>query len=344
MADNTVVVDRPTESPRPAAPIRRVMAIGRGLATNRSSGMAVALLMLCLFGWLSAPQFLTISNGLNVAQQVSLIGIMAVGMTFVIVAGDIDLSVGSIYALASVVAADLLDNGRSAAVAVAAGVLVGCCAGAINGIATVAFKIPSFIVTLGTLSVFRGVSLLMTDGDPISLNQSEPNINQFGLLGGGKVAGGISVQALVLVVVAVLGALLLSHSRFGYHVYAVGGSATAARLCGINVNLVRILSFVISGALAAVAGLIGLSFLLYVQGVSGAGLELTVITAVIVGGTALFGGAGTVAGTVIGVLIIGVLNNVLVLRGVSSFWQTTVIGLVIIGAVAFDAVVRRRAA
>jgi ribose transport system permease protein len=348
--DDQTVIGRPTELTWLTEPMRkadsqpsRAQAVGRRLATNRSSGMAVALVALCLFGWISSSKFFTTGNGLNIAQQVALIGIMAVGMTFVIVAGDIDLSVGSTYALASVVSADLLENGQSAAVAVAAGLLVGCAAGTVNGIATVVFAIPSFIVTLGTLSVFRGISLLMTDGNPISLNQSDPNVSQFSVLGTGKVAGGVSVQTCIFVAVAIVGGLLLSRSRFGYHVYAVGGSATAARLCGINVNLVRILNFAISGTLAALAGIIGLAFLLYVQGVTGTGLELTVITAVIVGGTALFGGSGTVIGTVIGVLIIGVLNNVLVLRGVPSFWQTTVIGLVIISAVAFDALVRRRA-
>jgi ribose transport system permease protein len=343
--DNTVTVDRlASPSVESVAPSRRARRLARSLIKNRSSGMAVALIVLCAYGAVSSGQFLSAGNALNVAQQISIVGIMAVGMTFVIVAGDIDLSVGSIYALASVSAAMVLDSGRSAAAAVVVGLAVGAVAGVVNGVATVAFRIPAFIVTLGTLSVFRGVSLLMTEGNPISLKEAQPNVAQFAVLGTGKLGGQLSAQAAIFLVVAVLGALLLSRTRFGYHVYAVGGSQTAARLCGINVDLVRVLNFVISGMLAALAGIIGLAFLLYVQGVSGTGLELTVITAVIVGGTALFGGAGTVFGTAIGVLIIGVLNNVLVLRGVSSFWQTTVIGLVIIAAVAFDALVRRRSA
>lgn len=339
---DTLITAPQRPAPAPVSRLGGTVEAAKGVLSNRSSGMAVALVVLCLVGAFSSPQFLTSSNAMNVAQQVALIGIMAVGMTFVIVAGDIDLSVGSIYALASVVTADILLSGHSAGLAVVAGLLVGAVAGAINGIITVAFNIPSFIVTLGTLSVYRGVSLLLTDGSPISLDQNQPNIAQFGELGTGKVFGEVSVQALILAAVAVAGALLLARTRFGYHVYAVGGSQTAARLCGINVNLVRVLNFVISGVAAALAGIVGLAFLLYVQGVSGAGLELTVITAVIVGGAALFGGSGTIVGTIVGVLIIGVLNNVLVLQGVSSFWQTTVIGLVIVAAVAFDALMRRR--
>ncbi|WP_271985633.1 ABC transporter permease [Pseudoclavibacter terrae] len=306
--------------------------------------MALALLALCIAGALSSPEFFTLSNGLNIAQQVSIIGIMAVGMTFVIIAADIDLSVGSIYALSSVTSAQVLAQGQSMTLAIAVGLGAGALAGLLNGILVVGFKIPSFIVTLGTLSMFRGISLLLTEGSPISLNESMANVAQFAVIGQGKLFEQVPVQVLIFLAVIVAGVILLTRSRFGFHVYAVGGSPTASRLAGINVSLIRVLNFVISGTLAGLAGLIGLSFLLYVQGVSGSGLELTVITAVIVGGTALFGGSGSIIGTVIGVLIIGVLNNVLVLHGVSSFWQTTVIGVVIIAAVAFDAFVRRRAA
>lgn len=337
MSDITQVSTRVQRPSGTFAPFRRVLR-------NRSSGMALALLALCIVGAFSSPQFFTLSNGLNVAQQVSIIGIMAVGMTFVIIAGDIDLSVGSIYALASVTAAQVLAQGQSMLLAVAVGLGVGAIAGAVNGLLVVAFKIPSFIVTLGTLSVFRGVSLLLTEGSPISLKEGLANIDQFAVIGQGRLFGQVPVQAVIFLAVAIAGVLLLTRSRFGFHVYAIGGSPTAARLAGINVSLIRVLNFAITGILAGLAGLIGLSFLLYVQGVSGAGLELTVITAVIVGGTALFGGSGSIIGTVIGVLIIGVLNNVLVLHGVSSFWQTTVIGIVIIAAVAFDAFIRRRTA
>ncbi|MGQ4617149.1 ABC transporter permease subunit [Nocardia sp. R7R-8] len=256
--------------------------------------------------------------------------------------GDIDLSVGSIYALASVVSAQLLVSGHSMAVAAVAGLAVGAGAGVVNGLAVVRFGIPSFIVTLGTLSVFRGISLLLTSGSSISLDRTRVNVAQFATIGNYKVFGQIPLQAVIFVLVAIGFGLLLSRTRFGFHVYAVGGSQTASELCGINVDLVRVLNFAISGVLAAAGGLVGLSFLLYVQGVSGNGLELTVITAVIVGGAALFGGSGSVRGTVIGVLTIGVLNDVLVLRGISSFWQTTVSGLVIIAAVAFDVTVRKR--
>jgi ribose transport system permease protein len=303
--------------------------------------MAGALVVLCAVGAVLSPQFLTASNAVDVAQQVSLIGIMAVGMTYVIVSGEIDLSVGSIYALASVVTAQLLAAGRSAGVSVAAGLVAGVLAGACNGLLAVFLRIPSFIVTLGSLSVYRGISLLATDGAPISLDLGQRQVEQFAVLGGGRVAN-IPVQVLLFGGVLVVGGLALARSRLGYHLYAVGGSPQASRLCGINVAATKVIAFAVSGLCAALAGVVGLSFLLYVQGVSGQGLELGVITAVIVGGAALFGGSGTVAGTLVGVLIIGLLNNILVLKGVSSFWQTTVVGVVIVAAVAVDAVARRR--
>jgi ribose transport system permease protein len=150
------------------------------------------------------------------------------------------------------------------------------------------------------------------------------------------------MQLIVMLVLVAVGGFVLRFTRFGYHVYAVGGSREAARLCGIAVGRIRIISFVIVGALSALAGIAGLSFLLYVQGTTGTGLELLVITAVIIGGAALFGGSGTMLGTVVGVFLIGTLQNVLILAGISSFWQTVVIGVVIIAAVALDTWVRKR--
>lgn len=311
------------------------------LVRQREIGVITALLALCVYGTFGTDGFASRDNLLNVGQQASLIGIMAVGMTFVIISGEIDLSVGSTYVLASMVVGMLLQRNVNWVVAVLLGVLLGAIAGVINGVLTVALKLPSFIVTLGTLSVFRGTALLLTDAAPISLDQSLPNISSFSYLGTGKLFG-IPMQLIIMLAVVIIGAFVLHFTRFGYHVYAVGGSREAARLCGIPTTAVRIASFAILGALSALAGIIGLSFLLYAQGTTGTGLELLVITAVIIGSAALFGGSGTMLGTLVGVLLIATLQNVLILARISSFWQTIVIGVVIIASVAFDTWVRHR--
>lgn len=327
-------------APPSRGPLRR--AVDR-VVYQREIGVIVALAALGLYGWLGTDGFAATDNLLNVGQQASLIGIMAVGMTFVVICGEIDLSVGSIYALASMVVGQLLSQGVNWVLAAAVGLLIGAAAGAVNGLITVAFGLPSFIVTLGTMSVFRGVALLMTNATPISLDSSDANIHAFSYLGTGKPLG-IPLQLIIMLGVVALGAAVLRLSRFGYHVYAVGGSREAARLCGIATTRVRITSFAIAGALSALAGTVGLAFLQYVQGTTGTGLELLVITSVIIGGAALFGGSGTMLGTLIGILLIATLQNVLILAGISSFWQTVAIGLVIIASVAFDTWVRRRAA
>jgi ribose transport system permease protein len=331
----------PATAPPPVAQQDMRPSLLRRVLYQRELGVIAALLILCLYGTIGTDGFLTADNLLNVGQQGSLIGIMAVGMTFVIITGEIDLSVGSIYVLASTVVGVLLTHGMAWELALVIGMLVGAAAGLVNGLITVGLGLPSFIVTLGTLSVFRGVALLSTNAAPINLDASEHNIDQFSLIGTGTWLG-IPMQLVIMIAVAGIGGFVLRYTRFGYHVYAVGGSREAARLCGIPAARVRILSFVIVGALSALAGTIGLAYLLNVQGTTGTGLELLVITAVIIGGAALFGGSGTMLGTVVGVLLIAALQNVLVLANLSSYWQTIVIGVVIIGAVAFDAWVRRR--
>jgi ribose transport system permease protein len=335
-----------TEAPPPPRPQRQASSATRTLSLvlrQREIGVILALALLCLYGAVGTSGFASTANLLNVGQQGSLIGIMAVGMTFVIICGEIDLSVGSIYALASMVVGLLLSHGVNWVIASIIGLAVGSVAGAINGIVTVGLGLPSFIVTLGTLSVFRGIALLMTNATPISLDTTKPNIQAFSYLGTGKPLG-IPFELIAMLVVVVLGAGLLRLTRFGYHVYAVGGSRDAARLCGIATARVRIISFVIAGVLSALAGTLGLAFLQYVQGSTGTGLELLVITSVIIGGAALFGGSGTMLGTLVGILLIATLQNVLILAGISAFLQTVAIGLVIIASVAFDTWIRRRAA
>ncbi|MDZ4831036.1 MAG: ABC transporter permease [Phycisphaerae bacterium] len=308
---------------------------------SRSAGVIAALAILIILGSFLSDGFLDGANLLNVGQQISLVGIMAVGMTFLIITGEIDLSVGAIYALSSVITGLAITSGVSWPIAVLLGVVVGGLCGLVNGALTVYLNLPSFIVTLGTLSIFRGVMLLTTGGSPISLDSSLPEVASFAVLGSARPFG-VPIQLILFTTIAVIGGLVLAFARFGFHVYGVGGSRESARLTGVRTDAVRLAAFCITGALSGIAGIVGLAFLLYVQGTSGTGLELLVITAVIVGGTALFGGSGTILGTVAGVALIGVLQNVLILGGVSSFVQTIVVGAVIIIAVALDTRLRRR--
>lgn len=308
----------------------------------REAGVLAALVLLFILGAVLSPSFVHADNLLSVGQQIAQIGIMAVGATFVIVNGEIDLSVGSTYALAAISTGMAIAAGIAWPIAIAIGLGVGVLAGLLNGLAVVVLGVPSFIVTLGTLSVFRGVALLISGGAPISLSSSQPGVAEFTLLGQGRLFGIIPMQLIIFAAVAAIGVVLLSRSRFGFNTYAVGGNPEAARLVGIQVKRVKVGAFVLSGLTAALAGVLGLSFLSYVQGVTGSGLELTVISAVIIGGAALFGGSGTMLGTVIGVAFIGLLQNILNINGISSFWQTVVTGLVIIAAVAADTWQRKR--
>ncbi|SCF19851.1 monosaccharide ABC transporter membrane protein, CUT2 family [Micromonospora viridifaciens] len=339
MAQMTAQAAPPTKTtvvaPRNPSPLQRFLHA-------RESSTFLALAVLFVLGTLIAPGFVGTSNFLTVGQQIAQIGIMAIGVTFVIINAEIDLSVGSIYGLGAVVCGLLMTSDVAWPLAALAGIAAGTVAGLLNGLMTVGFGIPSFIVTLGTLSVYRGVTLLLSGGSPISLSAKDPDVAEFNLLGQGKLFGVLPMQLVIFALVAVLGTIVLSKSRYGFNTYAVGGSAEAARLCGINTARVKITAFTLSGALAGLAGVLGLSFLSYVQGVTGAGMELTAISAVIIGGAALFGGSGTMLGTVIGVAFIGVLQNILNLRGISSFWQTVATGAVIILAVATDTWLRRR--
>ncbi|GAA2896491.1 ABC transporter permease [Microbacterium esteraromaticum] len=314
----------------------------RKLLHAREAGVFAALVLLFILGAVLQPNFAQSGNLLSVGQQISQIGIMAIGATFVIINGEIDLSVGSIYALSAITTGMAITAGIAWPLAIFIGLAVAVVAGLLNGLAVVLLGVPSFIVTLGSLSVFRGLTLLISDGAPISLSSNQPGVAEFTLIGQGRLFGVVPMQLIIFAVIAAIGIILLSRSRLGFNTYAVGGNQEAARLVGINVKSVKLTAFVLSGLTAGISGVLGLSFLSYVQGVTGTGLELTVISAVIIGGAALFGGSGTMWGTVIGVTFIGLLQNILNINGISSFWQTVVTGLVIVAAVAADTWQRRR--
>jgi ribose transport system permease protein len=311
------------------------------LLRARETGVFFALLVLCLFLAIATDGFLTSLNLLNVGRQVSLLGIMAVGMTFVLISGEVDLSVGSTYAFSGLATGMLIIAGWALFPAICAGLLTGMAIGLINGVLSTYGRLPSLIATLGMLSIVRGAALILTNGQPVTVNirngADAGVLETFSYMGQGYLFGVVPMQLVFFIVIAALAWIVLSYTNFGFRVFAVGGSAKAARVSGISVNTVKIWAFVLMGVLAAFAGILSLAFLPSGQaGRTGLGLELDVIAATIVGGASLSGGEGTILGTILGVLIIGVMRNGLVLMGVSPFVQELMIGLVIIIAVGID--------
>jgi ribose transport system permease protein len=312
----------------------------RRFAPGREFGVFMALVVICVVLTILNDRFLTTTNLLNIGRQISLVGIMAVGMTFVLVSSEVDLSVGSTYGFCGIVLGMLMVAGYPLAVAIVVALGAGAVIGLINGLLSTYLRLPSLIATLGMLSMVRGAALIMTDGKPVTVNAKNgvdaTDLAIFGFIGQGRLFG-VPMQLVFFIVVAALGWFLLSRTSFGFRTFAVGGSAKAARVSGINVASVKIWALTLMGVLAALAGMLSLAFLPSGQaGRMGLGLELDVIAATIVGGTSLAGGEGTILGTVLGVLIIGVLRNGLVLTGVSPFAQEFLIGLVIVVAVAID--------
>ena len=319
----------------------------KGFFAARETGILLALLIICTLLTLTTSTFLTVQNLLNVGRQISLLGIMAIGMTFVLIAREVDLSIGSIYAIAGLSSGMLIVRGWFLIPALGAGLVTGSAIGFFNGLLSTYGKLPSFIATLGMLSVVRGAALLVTNGEPVTVNTSkggrEDVINHFYFLGQGRIFDRIPMLLIFFILIALAAWFLPSKTTFGFRVYAVGGSEKAARLSGIQVSQTKILTFTLMGLLSALAGILSLAFLPSGQaGRTGVGLELDVIAAAIVGGASLSGGEGTILGTILGVLIIGVLRNGLILLGISPFWQTTIIGLVIIFAVGLDKWTERR--
>ena len=293
-------------------------------------GIYIALLLLVIFMALIAPNFFSIKNGLNIAQAVSINAVVASGMTVVILTAGIDLSVGSIVAASGVATVLLLNGGVPTAIAALVAILVGAFIGLINGAIIAYLALPAFIVTLGALTYTRGIAYSM-HGGPVQI-AGKSGIES---IGNGSM-GGIPMPVFIMIFVYWLFWFLLERTKFGRHVYAVGGNPQAARLSGINVKKVLMSVYVISGITAGLAGLMFASRVRSGQVTAGVGYELDAITAVILGGTSLFGGRGRIFGTLIGALLIGVLSNGLVLLGVPIYTQLMIKGAVIILAVAID--------
>ncbi|MBM7606223.1 ribose transport system permease protein [Metabacillus crassostreae] len=295
-------------------------------------GPFVGLLLIIVILSIVSPNFMTVDNILNVLRQVSINALIAFGMTFIILTGGIDLSVGSILALASAVTASMLASGMDPILAILIGLLAGAIMGAINGLIITKGKVAPFIATLATMTVFRGLTLVYTDGRPITgLSESE----LFVLMGKGYV-GWIPVPVIWMLITYAVLYFILKKTTFGRRVYAIGGNEGAAILSGIRADRVKIWIYSLTGLLSALAGIILSSRLNSAQPTAGASYELDAIAAVVLGGTSLSGGRGWIFGTLVGALIIGVLNNGLNIMNVSSFYQQVVKGGVILLAVLLD--------
>ncbi|NHT75732.1 monosaccharide ABC transporter membrane protein (CUT2 family) [Rhizobium sp. PP-F2F-G38] len=304
-----------------------------------ATGPLVGLLALCIFLGFSTDAFFSLRNGLNILDQITVIGIMAVGMTFVILIGGIDLSVGSVLALSMMVmgwTANIAGLPLSLAIAVA--LVASAVSGLIVGLLVTVFRVPAFIATLAMMSAARGVANMITDGQQIV---GFPE--WFMMLAIDRHFGVLTATVFLMLFVVLIAWLFLHYRAEGRMLYAVGGNPEVARLAGINVQLVTIGVYVVSAVLAGLAGIVLAARLDSVQPSSGFGYELDTIAAVVIGGTSLSGGAGGIGGTLIGVLIIGVLRNGLNLLNVSPFLQQVIIGVVIVLAVGAETMRRRRA-
>ncbi|MGN7286125.1 ABC transporter permease subunit [Shouchella clausii] len=301
-------------------------------ALTATLGPFIGLFLIILIISILNPGFLSAPNLLNVLRQVSINALIAFGMTFVILTGGIDLSVGAILAFSGAVTATLLSSGMDPILAILIGLLVGAALGAINGIIIAKGKVAPFIATLATMTIYRGATLMFTDGRPVS-NLGDSTL--FQMLGGGYFFG-IPMPAITMMISFVILYLILKKTTFGRRVYAVGGNEEASILSGIKVDRIKIYVYSLTGFLAAIAGVILTSRLNSAQPTAGTMYELDAIAAVVLGGTSLTGGKGWIVGTLIGALIIGVLNNGLNLLGVSSFFQQMVKGSVILLAVLLD--------
>ncbi|PKM54825.1 ribose ABC transporter (permease) [Petrocella atlantisensis] len=283
---------------------------------------------------LLSDRFLTGSNIFNVLRQTSINAIIAAGMTFVILTGGIDLSVGSTFAFSGAIGAYLIGTGQPVMVAVAGALSIGLLIGMANGFIIAHWNLQPFIVTLATMTIFRGATLVFTDGKPIGTGY-EGSAAIFAKIGGGYTFG-IPNPILIMIVLFGLAYYILKHMSMGRYIYATGGNQEATKLSGVSIKKVKVFVYGISGLFAAISGMIITSRLSSAQPTAGTGYELDAIAAVVLGGTSLAGGVGSILGTVIGALIIGILNNALNLLNVSSYYQQLAKGLVILIAVLLD--------
>lgn len=304
-------------------------------------GPVIVLLLLAVYLSLVTPHFMTASNLVNIARQVSINTILAVGQTMVIISGGIDLSVGAILALsASLGTVAMTSWGLGLWLGISLALVAGGVFGLLNGLIVTKGRIPDFIATLGTQSTARGIALIVTGGLPVPSYLTATALKAYLpkeliWLGSGDVLG-VPVALLAALMVVAVGWFIMSHTTLGRSAYAIGGNQEAARVSGIAVERTKVLTYGIMGVMAAIAGLVLTGRLNSANALMADGAELQAIAAVVIGGTNLFGGQGAVGGTVIGAVIMGVLSNGLNLLNVSAFWQRVIMGIVIITVVIFD--------
>jgi ribose/xylose/arabinose/galactoside ABC-type transport system permease subunit len=293
--------------------------------------VVVAFLIVFVAASLISSRFATTSNLLSILQAMTFEGLLAVGVGLVLIGGEIDISVGSTFSLAGVVAAVAMSHGASVAVAIAIALGVGLGCGVINGVVAELFQIPAVVVTLATLGVYAGLALVISGGSPVSSVGDHPGF--FTGFGTGTVVGQLTWLSVIYVAVAVIAGAILQGTTFGFRVFAVGSNPRAARLVGINVPLIRIGLLTISGLTAGASAVLSLAYLQSASPISGTSYALDVLAAVIIGGVSLTGGRGTMLGVFLGLGVVQIISNMLTLTGVSPNWQSAVSGLVLVLAV-----------
>lgn len=322
------------EADADAKPLRRIVGA-------HEFGVLLATILIFLYCVIFVNNFTTSENLLSVAQQIAFIGIIGTGMTLLIVAGEIDLSVGSQYGLLSVLMAYSVANWNlSVATSAILVILIGALIGLVQGLITTLMKVPSFVVTLAGLAILRGAALLVTKGQPIQ----GPISSSFHSLVGGNAVGSLAAQTVWMAAIMLFFGWVLARTKFGYDVYAVGGNPKAAQNAGIRVIAVKLACFCLTGALCGLSGVILVGWLGSANPLTGNGFELSVIAAVVVGGASLTGGVGSIIGTLFGALVAGLIANALVLLGVDGNWQQVATGALILAAVLINRFVATRQA
>jgi len=322
--------------------MRRALAalptVGRRLAQARTAGLFITIAVLCAVFTALNGVFLSVSNVLTIGRNASEIGIIAIGMTIVMIVGEVDLSVGALYGLGGISAGLVAIHTGSVVLAILTPFAVGICAGVVNGVLVGYTGLNSFMVTLASMNVILGISLALTGGQYVDLlagGLSQSVIGPLTFPGSGHIFG-ISTELLFYALLTVLGIAFLRLTVLGYHLFAVGSNPSAARVTGIHVAKTKIIAFVISGVLAAVVGLLALGFVGSIDPVAGSGTEFSVFAAAIIGGASLSGGRGSLLGALLGSLILAIVDDGLILAGVASTYQSLFIGLVIILAIGLD--------
>ncbi len=300
----------------------------------REMGVLVVLAIIVAVLSIISPVFLKPVNLVNIVRQTTEIGIMAIGMTLLIIAGEMDLSVGSIFGATAMMGALMFKNAMNPTLVFILMLAGGAAVGFLNGFLVTKAKMPAFIATLGTMQIFRSVAYAVSGGMSISVFPEKATNSWVFKMGGSL--GKVPVQVIIMLVLFVVAHIVMSKTKFGFDIYATGGNRRAAKLAGINTDRIKIECFMLTGALCALAGMISIAYLQSVPTTAGSGREMDVIAAVILGGAALSGGRGTILGTFIGAIIMSVVKNGMVLLSVPVFWQSGFIGVIIILAVLLD--------